>query len=179
MIATMFLPRSDYDLYKLWLVQQDPDTLRTYFGVNVTTGFIDHLMTQILNDPLKHHFLVAFDHDKWVGVVHIANTPNNGAEFGFIVDPEYRQQGIGDRLMDEATTWCRNRGYKRLYLHCLARNEPIKKLCLRHGLTVHNQDGDADAEIDLPPPSFFTLGKEISLTQRNLFTLMLNRTLHS
>ena len=104
MIATMFLPRSEYDLYRLWLKQQDADTLRMYFGMNVTSGFIDYLMERIMVDPTKHHFLVAFDHDQWIGVVHIADIPNGGAEFGFIVDPDYRQQGVADRLMDEATT---------------------------------------------------------------------------
>ena len=37
----------------------------------------------------------------------------------------------------------------------------------------------AEVEIELPPPSFFTLGKEVSSAQRNLFTMMLNKTLHS
>ena len=69
--------------------------------------------------------------------------------------------------------------YSKLFLHCLSRNEPIKKLCLRHGLEIHNVDGDAEVEIELPPPSLFTLGKEVSLAQRNLFTLMLGQALHS
>ena len=69
MIATMFLPRSEYDLYRMWLKQQDHETLRMYFGMNVTMGFIDQLMGRIMEDPSKHHFLVAFDHDQWIGVV--------------------------------------------------------------------------------------------------------------
>ena len=178
MLSTMFLPRSEYDLYKLWLKQQDPETLRMYFGVSVTSGYIDQVMARIDADRSKHHFLVAFDHDQWIGIVHIADIPNGGAEFGFIVDTDHRQQGVADRLMDEATTWCRNRGYTKLFLHCLSRNEPIKKLCLRHGLEIHNVDGDAEVAVELPPPSFFTLGKEVSSCQRNLFTMMLNKTLH-
>ena len=179
MVTTMFLPRGDYELYGDWLRQQDTETLRMYFGTPATTDYINHLVERVVTNNQKHHFLVAFDHDQWIGVVHIADIPGGGAEFGFIVDPDHRQQGVGDRLMDEATTWCRNRGYTKLFLHCLSRNEPIKKLCLRHGLEIHNVDGDAEVEIELPPPSLFTLGKEVSSAQRNLFTLMLGKALHS
>jgi RimJ/RimL family protein N-acetyltransferase len=177
MITTQFLPRSDYDLYGLWLKQHDFETLKLYFGMSVTSGYIDYLMSRIKENDTKHHFLVARDRKRWIGVVHIADIPNGGAEFGFIVDPEYRQQGIADRLMDEATTWCQNRGYTRLFLHCLSWNEPIKKLCLKHGLEVHKEDGDAEVNIQLPPPSFYTIGKEITSVNRNLFTMLLNRTL--
>ena len=176
MVTTMFLPRGDYDLYGLWLKQHDFDTLKLYFGMAVTSGYIDHLMTRITSEPGKHHFLVAFDHERWIGVVHIADIPDHGAEFGFIVDPEYRQQGVADRLMDEATTWCQNRGYTRLFLHCLSWNEPIKKLCIRHGLEVHKHDGNAEVDIKLSPPSIFTLGKELTSTNRNIFTKLIEKT---
>jgi RimJ/RimL family protein N-acetyltransferase len=178
MIATTFLHQSDYHLYGSWLKQQDIETLQLYFGVTVTAGYIDRLMERIVQNPEKHRFLVAFNHDRWLGVVHIADAPDSGAEFGFIVSKSFRGQGIADRLMDEAVTWCRNRRYQKLCLHCLSWNEPVKKLCRKHGLEIHRNNGDADVEVDLPPPSVFSIGKEISSVQRNLFTMMLDRTLN-
>ena len=178
MVTTMFLPRGDYELYGDWLRQQDTETLRMYFGTPATTDYINHLVERVITNNQKHHFLVAFDHEQWIGVLHIADCPNQEVEFGFIVDHEYRGHGVADRLMDEGVTWCRNRGYKRLFLHCLSWNQPIKHLCTKHGLELRERDGDAEVDVPLPPASFISLSKEVAVTNRNIFTKILEQTWH-
>lgn len=176
MITTMFLPRGEYDMYGDWLLRQDPETLKTYFGVPVTLGFIRNLMDRITLAADRHYFLVAFDHERWLGVLHMATQLHKDIEFGFIVDPNYRGQGIADRLMDEGITWAQNRGYTRLCLHCLSWNQPIQHLCKKYDLEIHNQDGDSNVNVELPPPSMISVGKEFASLNRNIFTRILETT---
>lgn len=47
---------------------------------------------------------------------------------GFMyVTPEYRGQGLNAKIMDELTSWCRNRGILTLYLDVYAENEAAIK----------------------------------------------------
>jgi RimJ/RimL family protein N-acetyltransferase len=173
MITTMFLPQQDYPLYKEWLLRQDSETLKTYFGIPVTADFVYNLVSSICENADQHYFLVAFDHERWLGVLHIATQSDSNVEFGFIVDPDHRGQGIADRLMDEGITWAQNRRYSRLCLHCLSWNQPIQHLCKKYQLAIHTRDGDGDVNVELPPPSMISVGKEFASMNRNIFTRLL------
>lgn len=173
MISTRFLPLEDYQMYRTWLLEQDQTTLKNYFGTHVTPGFVDNLMHCILENAGKHYFLIASDRDEWLGVLHMATHLNTDIEFGIIVKSERRGQGIADQLMDEAVTWAQNRRYKRLYLHCLSWNQPIKHLCHKYGLTIRDLDGSGEVDVSLPPPSMISVGKEIMMSNRNIFAKIL------
>jgi GNAT superfamily N-acetyltransferase len=63
--------------------------------------------------------------------MHIASCATE-VEFGVMVSPDYRNQGIANTLMDEAITWARNRHYKDLFMHCISWNRPTSaKKCNR------------------------------------------------
>jgi len=173
MITTMFLPRGEYDMYGDWLLRQDDETLKNYFGITVTHGFIRNLVDRMAFNPGKHELLIAFNQSTWVGVLHMATHLNTDIEFGIIVAKEYRGQGIADRLMDEAVTWAQNRRYQRLYLHCLSWNQPIKHLCRKYGLEIHHHNGSGEVSVELPPPSMISVGKEFAAINRNIFTRIL------
>jgi GNAT superfamily N-acetyltransferase len=173
MITTILLPQDDYKLYGDWLLRQDAETLKLYFGIAVTPGFVHQLVNRIVEAPGKHYFLVALDQGQWVGVVHMATYLNLDIEFGVIVDAKRRGQGIADRLLDEAVTWAQNRRYKRLYLHCLTWNQAIKHLCQKYGLKIHSSNGSSEVDVALPPPSLISVGKEFASMNRNIFTKML------
>jgi GNAT superfamily N-acetyltransferase len=173
MITTMFLPRGEYDMYGDWLLRQDDETLKNYFGIAVSHGFVRNLVDQVAMNPGRHQFLIAFDESKWVGALHMAMKLNTDIEFGIIVDREHRGQGIADRLMDEAVTWAQNRRFQRLYLHCLSWNQPIKHLCKKYGLEIHQRDGSGEVNVELPPPSMISVGKEFVSMNRNIFTKLL------
>lgn len=169
MIVTEFLAEEDYYKYGEWLRNQDDETRWMFFGVSAGTNLIESLITRIEADPSKHKFLVARNCDGWLGTVHIAEVPRNSVEFGIIVDRKLRGEGIGNMLIDEALVWARNRGYHELFMHCLDRNTVIKHLCQKHGLETCNMFGDSEVKMQLPPPSFVSVGKEISIKNRNVF----------
>ena len=168
MIFSEFLPIRDYPQYRDWLEIQDEETRQLYFGVAGTRHLIENLMDRVIGNPDEHYFLVARDKTRWVGTIHIA-VHNRTVEFGVIVDQDYRGQGIASQMMDEALIWCRNRGYRELYMHCLGWNQPIKHLCQKHGLATTNMMGDTEAELQLPPADWITINREFVTQQRNLY----------
>ena len=144
-----------------------------YFGVSVSKFFIDSTIDKILANPENHHFLVATDGERWVGVIHMARISEQHMEFGVMVDEEYRGQGIANQLMQEAIIWIQNRGFDTLYLHCLNRNSAMKHLAQKHGLELHEEYGDIEAITHVPPPSVLSYAQEALTAQKNIFFLNL------
>ena len=176
MIATRFLAKQDYALYGNWLREQSVETLASYFGAVVSDSYIDTLVDSIVAHPERHHFLVAYLGATWVGTIHLAHISDQDMEFGIMVHPDHRGEGFANELMDEAIIWIRNRGFNHLYLHCLNRNSAMKHLAQKHGLIMHAEGGDVDADIMLPPPSILTYTQEALNFQKNIFFLNLKQS---
>ena len=176
MLATRFLPMQDFARYGDWLREQSSDTLATYFGIPVSSTFINSLVDGIVSNPEEHYFLVATKGTKWVGVIHMARISERDMEFGIMVAEDERHQGIADQLMAEAITWIQNRGFDTLYLHCLNRNSAMKHLAAKHGLELHEDYGDVEAKTHVPPPSLLTYAQEAFTTNKNIFFLNLQNT---
>jgi RimJ/RimL family protein N-acetyltransferase len=171
MLTTEFLLRNQYANYGSWLKSQDPQTLHNYFGHSMNKRAIDALVKKFISDPQNHHFLVAKIDGKWAGTIHIASRSTE-VEFGVIVSPKYRQQGIANTMMDEAITWARNRHYKDLFMHCISWNRPIKRLCEKHGLMPRNMMGDSEANLQLEPPNWGTYFKEQMIVAKRNWLLV-------
>jgi GNAT superfamily N-acetyltransferase len=175
MIVTEFLSLKDYPKYGEWLKQQDAETRELYFGIASADSIVDSLMKQIQRDLENHYILVAKEDDRWVGTVHIA-TSGTQVEFGLLVLPICRGEGIASLMLEEALAWARNRNYKELFMHCLTWNKPINHLCHKHGLSTQNMYGDSEVRIQLDPPNLITLSKEVGIKQRNLYHTFLNNS---
>jgi GNAT superfamily N-acetyltransferase len=165
MIRTFFLPHKKWLKYGQWLKKQDSETLRNYFGLATKEFAIDQLIQRINRAPEQHHILVASNDNEWLGVIHIA-THEETVEFGIIVDMRYRKQGVADLMMDQAITWSRNRYYKYLFMHCISWNLPIKRLCEKYNLSPRNIMGEAEVKMELAPPDFSSMIKELRNSQR-------------
>ena len=50
------------------------------------------------------------------------------ADLGMMVAPDYRRQGIGRALLEQAVEWARGAGVRKLELHVFPHNEPAIKL---------------------------------------------------
>lgn len=156
---------------------QDLETLNTYFGFAVNSEYVDRLVKTIVDKPSAHNFLVAEDNGVWVGVIHIAESAIDEVEFGVTVAKSQRKKGIADRMMSEAILWARNRGYHGLYMHCVTWNTPIRRLCMKHGLIVKSEYGESETKMTLPPPDLISLGQEVAVQQKNIYSLLLQKNL--
>lgn len=167
-IFTRFLPQSHISQYGAWLKSLDPATLRAYFGIGLGPKGIDSLVRKFKKDFEHHHFLVAENNSKWVGVIHIASYQEI-VEFGVIIRKEFRRLSIADKLLGEALIWAQNRQYKKLIMHCIVENSPIRKLCQKHGLIAQNVYGDIEATMNLPKSNWLSVYKEAIQRQVNWY----------
>ena len=174
--TTEFLAQPDHYRYGDWLNSQDDDTRYLYFGVASGAGLIERLMDRIEAEPEQHEILVAQNCNSWLGTVHIAKINSTTVEFGMIVHKDYRGEGIGNAMLEEAIVWARNRNYSELFMHCLGRNKPIQHLCQKHGLLPRNILGDSEVNIHLNPPSWATIASEVGIKQRNVYHAFLQKS---
>jgi GNAT superfamily N-acetyltransferase len=176
MFATEFLSSNHHYLYGDWLKTQDDETRQLYFGLTGGPGLIESLMERIEAEPERHEILVAKNCTEWLGTLHIAKIGKSQLEFGIIVHKDYRGEGIGNSMLEEAIVWARNRGYTELFMHCLGRNKPIQHLCHKHGLLPRSIMGDSEVNMHLNPPSWATIASEVGIKQRNVYHTFLQNS---
>jgi len=97
-----------------------------------------------------------------VGVGHLAFAPADQgkptdkervAEFGVSVSSLARGQGVGSRLFARAAIHCRNADVDTLYMQCLTSNQTMMHIARKAGMEIKREYGEADAYLQLPPPS--------------------------
>lgn len=82
----------------------------------------------------KDHFFVAEDLGKIVGTVGIKEDSKETALLRrLFVDSEYRRQGYGGMLIDEALAFCREKGYSSVVFRTTNRMTGAIELCLKKG----------------------------------------------
>jgi GNAT superfamily N-acetyltransferase len=60
----------------------------------------------------------------------------------FILDPRYQGRGIGNRLMEAAMTFCKQQGFKRVYLTTFSGLNSARHLYEKFGFRLcHEEDG--------------------------------------
>ncbi len=86
-------------------------------------------------DPARDGFWLAWFEDAVVGSITIdGHGEDPGAHLRwFIAEPGITGRGIGARLMDASMTFCRDRGYDRVWLTTFAGLDAARKLYDRHG----------------------------------------------
>lgn len=85
-----------------------------------------------------------------IGAGHLALDPAaRSAELGLSVDPAVRGKGHGYALLRRGVLYAANRGYRTLFMYCLAENRIMIHLARKAGLTVLVQRGEADARLAL------------------------------
>jgi RimJ/RimL family protein N-acetyltransferase len=176
MVSTRFLSTEEYYKFGNWLKGLNAEDRALYFGISVSDDYINDLVQRIESRPTQHDFLVSYNHTGWLGVLHIARVDDLTIEFGLSVFEEYRNMGIGGDLIGEGILWARNRGYRRLFLHCVTRNHVMAHLADKHGLEMTTHSGDVDVMACLSPPSWYSLQRETAQINRRIFHLWLNQT---
>ncbi len=97
-----------------------------------------------------------------VGVGHLAFAKADGAkpttkqrvaELGVSVSKSARGQGVGSRLFDRAAIHSRNSDVDTLYMQCLSSNQTMMHIARKAGMQIKREYGEADAYLQIPPPS--------------------------
>jgi GNAT superfamily N-acetyltransferase len=91
-------------------------------------------------DPERDRVWVVMDDDRPRGALTIEGPrPENGTDGArlrfFILDDSLRGQGLGRTLMDQAMQFCRDQGYRRVYLTTLPGLEAAMRLYKAYGFS--------------------------------------------
>jgi RimJ/RimL family protein N-acetyltransferase len=93
------------------------------------------------------------DLELW-GVAHLAlSHDGDTAELGLSVDWAVRGTGYGYALLQRAVLHATNRGYRALFMHCLAENAIMMNLARKAGLSIVISSGEADGQLALGKPT--------------------------
>jgi GNAT superfamily N-acetyltransferase len=144
--------------YREHLAKLPPHDIYLRFGAPMTPDALNAYVERIdfHNDVL----FAIHDHDlSMVGAAHVAFGIDD-AEFGVSVLPSHRRRGYGLALVERAAQHVRNRFYRRVYMHCLAQNEPIMRLARKAGMDIVLAMGEADAYLALPPANPLSVTQE-------------------
>jgi GNAT superfamily N-acetyltransferase len=88
------------------------------------------------------------------GMAHLApDTQGQTAELGLSVDSSGRGKGYGYALLQRAVLHATNRGYRALFMHCLAENDIMMNLARKAGLSLVIGSGEADGRLALGEPT--------------------------
>ena len=97
--------------------------------------------------------ILGADLELW-GLAHLALAPDGEtAELGLSVDWSVRERGYGNALLQRAVLHATNRGYRALFMHCLAENATMMNLARRAGLSIVISSGEADGQLVLGEPT--------------------------
>ncbi|MEO8608319.1 MAG: GNAT family N-acetyltransferase [Chloroflexota bacterium] len=116
--------------------------LGLYFEAKVATE-----LSEFLNrfDPAQDGIWIARDSEKFVGAIVIdgKDAGGEGARLRwFIIDPAYHGQGVGNLLVDEAMSFCRRVGFRRVYLTTFAGLSAARHLYEKQGFRLcREEDG--------------------------------------
>jgi len=135
------------------LLRLPPEDRRLRFGapmrdpaIEAYAGGIDFAKDQVFG-------IVGADLELW-GVAHLALDPDAQlAELGLSVDWAVRGKGYGYALLQRGLLHATNRGYRALFMHCLAENEVMMSLARKAGLNLVITSGEADGRLALGEPT--------------------------
>lgn len=104
-------------------------------------------LAEFLNrfDPAQDGIWIARDGETFVGAIVIdgRDAAGEGARLRwFIINPAYHGQGVGKLLIEEAMSFCRRVGFRRVYLTTFAGLKAARHLYEKHGFRLcREEDG--------------------------------------
>lgn len=128
------IPQDAAELLRFWQTEVVPcDLLETdEFSADIPEEMMAHELADIY-ESTNNLLLVALEGTQLIGYLRIAASESyqrgHVGELGIIVARDYRHQGLGQVLMDEALAWvAEESSLKRVELYVQKRNLPAQKL---------------------------------------------------
>jgi GNAT superfamily N-acetyltransferase len=135
------------------LLRLPADDRRLRFGAPMRDSTIESYGERIDFAHDQVFGIFGADLELW-GMAHLAlDSQGQSAELGLSVDWSVRGKGYGYALLQRAVLHATNRGYRALFMHCLAENGVMMNLARKAGLSVVITSGEADGQLALAEPT--------------------------
>jgi RimJ/RimL family protein N-acetyltransferase len=145
---TLRLTRDDRDTLLQHFLSLDLEDRRLRFGTpagdTVVREYVERL--DFVHNGL---FAVRDAEGAIVAAVHVASG-GKAAELGLSVSAGHRGRGCGGALFARAVDFLRNRGTRKVFVHCLAENEAMRHLAARHGMRLTTDGIESQGYLTLP-----------------------------
>jgi ribosomal protein S18 acetylase RimI-like enzyme len=93
-----------------------------------------------------------------VGELRPLNPPfGSAAEIAISVERQVQKHGVGTELLRRLVEIARNRSISSIHLTCLVENAPMQKIVRKLGGELHWRQGEVEADLLQPGPSFSSL----------------------
>ena len=93
------------------------------------------------------------------------------AELALSIERPWQDQGVGTQLMRRAILVASNRTVVSLYMLCLSENRRMQSIAKKFDARLGFSDGEADAQLDVPPPTQLSRAAEALGDGFGLFAL--------
>jgi RimJ/RimL family protein N-acetyltransferase len=93
------------------------------------------------------------------------------AELALSIEGPWQDRGIGTELMRRAILTASNRAVPSIYMLCLSDNRRMQSIAKKFDARLGFADGEADARLDVPPPTQLSLATEALGDGFGLFAL--------
>ena len=152
-IVVQRLAASHRDKIVRHLLRLPADDRRLRFGAPMRDSTIETYVERIDFAHDQAFGIFGADLELW-GMAHLAlDSRGQSAELGLSVDCSVRGKGYGYALLQRAVLHATNRGYRALFMHCLAENGVMMNLARKAGLSVVITSGEADGQLALAEPT--------------------------
>lgn len=121
-----------------------------------------------------------------IASLHVVMVTSKKAEMGCSVNPDQRNQGIGQILFERGLVWARANGAKTIYMQCLSQNAAMQKIAKRNGMLVATMAyNEKEGKLEFPNTDITAPYSDIIIdriaavdatfrNQRNMFTKIIN-----
>ncbi|MCD6680601.1 MAG: GNAT family N-acetyltransferase [Burkholderiaceae bacterium] len=140
------------------LLRLSPEDQRLRFGVPVSAETIAGYVGK-LDFSQDAVFGVRDDARALIGFTHVAQL-DDAVELGLSVDALHRGRGIAQAMFRRALLHARNRGFRQLFMHCLAENAAMMHISREAGMHTIIDGSEREASLSLPPATALSVGTE-------------------
>jgi len=152
------LSRDDEPRFRDHLLRLDEPSRHDRFLSAVGDSFlVEYSRRCFTGDTLVVGFL-SEDLVRAAGELHTTEPwiPQTG-EAGLSVELDYRNRGIGTRLLKRVITSARHRGFRHLRMNCHPRNLAMQAIARKFEAELHIEAGETVGDIETGPPTAFSL----------------------
>jgi RimJ/RimL family protein N-acetyltransferase len=156
------LGSGDRDRVRDHLLRLDGEDRQLRFGAHVSPAQVAAYCAAL--DPGRTLLLGCLVEGELRAVGELTTLAGAGprtAEIAISVERRFQGRGIGGALLRRLIVAARNRLFERLYMVCLIDNGWMVRLARRVGSRLEVKQGEVEARIDPPWPTFWTLLEEI------------------
>lgn len=139
----------DLDEFESHLLRLDPESRRLRFGGIVCDDFLSTYARSATRwDVVIYGNFVGGTLRGAAELRPIQVWGTREAELAFSVEQKWRGRGVGGQLFQRMMRAARNRGYRRLYMSCLAENRAMQSLARKFAASVSYERGSSVGVVD-------------------------------